>query len=504
MPEIEFGPIKIKYGKAMNVELSDIPTLFHKIPGASEILDEVFQAGLNKYQLYNRMVKRDSELNSAINKMAMLVERSYQGIVLHPGKDLSTEEQSMLDLAKIKARKLQFEKRFYTIARRLLIDGDVIIVKNLKQNRLNFLPMELMTALNDISQQAAPGNPNTLTDIWSGPPGVYIFNESSGSSAWKLYKPSEIMHVALSNDAEMVVDNQGRTTWGIWSQSPMEALRPIIFWRLSTIVNDMIWRKLYLPREHHEIDLTDVLDPSQYPGDTITERRTAALVAGSKAIDDYIAKLKNQMPDQGYVTPKVAGPDGKDRSSVNVSIIEPKSTTYVSPNELLLQLGQEISDAFFTKTVSETKASYSAELVAASVEQLMAEFLAERVKEYLLDLLIEALGNPPNAEDLDIKLQLILPKDMESLARQVAVLAAANIYTINEMREVLGMDPLTDDDRKLLEEEIKMRKGPGGGAVVGPNALTADEVASQSKRAVARSKDKVQTPRSDLANQKTT
>jgi len=494
MPEISFGQLKILYGDKMTVGLSDIPALFHRIPGATEILDEVFAPGLNKYQLYNRMVKRDSDLNTAIMKMSILVERCYQGIMYHPGEDLEDKEKTFLKTAQRKALDLKFDQRFYVIARRLLIDGDVIAVKHLDVNRLDFLPMEMMTAANKMEDL-------TSVQILSGPPGVYIFNEFYGEPGRKLYKPEEVMHIALANDAEMVTDNQNRLTWGIWSQSPLEALRPIILWRLSTIVNDMIWRKLYLPREHHEIDLTDVLNPDQYDGDTMTERRAAALVAGAKAIEAYIAKLKNQMPDQGYVTPKVGEVKG-----VDINIIEPKSTTYVSPNELLKQLAQGVQDTYFVKSVSQTKESFAAELVAASIEQLMAEFLAQLIKNYLLVLLREALGNTLEAEELDIKLQLILPKDVESLTRQVAVLASANIYTINEMREVLGKDPLTEDDRVLLEEEIAMRKGPSAGpfgSTTGPNANSPDETAAQIKRGVPQSKDKVQTPQSDKANQKT-
>jgi len=144
-------------------------------------------------------------------------------------------------------------------------------------------------------------------------------------------------------------------------------------------------------------------------------------------------------------------------------------------------------------------------LVASSLEQSMAEFIATIIKDALLDILREALGNPEGADELDIKLQLIMPKDVEVLTRQVAVLASAKIYTINEMRDVLGKDPLTEEDRELLfEEQKKLNESANPfGNSLGPNANTADETAAQTKRGKANSKDNVQTPQSDHANQKT-
>jgi len=491
--QIDLGPIHIKYDSAkMDVALTDIPTLFHKIPGATDILSEVFQTGLNRYQLYNRLVRRDSMLNAALTKMAMMAARAYKGVILHPGEDLSGAENTILTAAQKKAEAFRFRELFYSCARRLLIDGDVVLTKDLPNARLNVLPMGMMTALN--SMKDLENHP----EIVSGPPGVYIYNEAAGASGWKVYKASDVVHVAIGNDVDEVTDNQGRVTWGIWSQSPIEALRPILFWRLQTMVNDMVWRKLYLPREHHVIDLTDVLNPGLYQGDTIDERKAAALKAGATAIDAYIEKLKNQMPDQGYVTPKVG-----DVKGVEISVIEPKSTTYVTPNDLLRQLGQAVTDTYFSKVGSEIKESYAAELVSSSYEQLAAEHYAGIIKDSLLTVLKESLeGDLEVINQLDLKLQLILPKDVETLTRQVAVVASSKIYTINEMREILGKDPLTEDDRELLFKELERLKNASQN-ILGPNANTSEEEAAQAKRGKPGSTSDAVTPENKFTSQKT-
>jgi len=122
--------IRVRLGNMISGEkkvvLTNIPDLFHKIPGATDILDEVYDASLNRYQLYNRMIKRDAELNAAVNKIAMLVERAYQGIILHPGEEYTDDEKVFLKEAQVLAGKMKFKKRFHMIARRLQIDGDVL------------------------------------------------------------------------------------------------------------------------------------------------------------------------------------------------------------------------------------------------------------------------------------------------------------------------------------------------------------------------------------------
>ena len=49
---MRFGPVEItvfgdKGKETLQIDLSDIPSLLHKIPGATDILAQVFQEGLN-------------------------------------------------------------------------------------------------------------------------------------------------------------------------------------------------------------------------------------------------------------------------------------------------------------------------------------------------------------------------------------------------------------------------------------------------------------------------
>ena len=282
---------------------------------------------------------------------------------------------------------------------------------------------------------------------------MYVYDE--GGPNQHTYRRKSIMHIPLNNRAEHVKDSVDRWTWGIWSHSPLESLRPDVYWALSSKVNDMIWRRLYLPREHHQLDVTDLMDISRYEGDDENERRNSAIEAVSSAITTYIDGLKGQLPDQGYVTPKVG-----DVEAVTINIIEPKTTNYVSPNELLQQLSSTIASAYYTRLSDKTSSSYAAEHIIASDTQVAAEYLAEVIKYYVLEEVKSWYEDNVHVEKLDIRLQLILPKDMESLVRESAVLRAAGVMTIDEIRvRYLGLDPLTEEQRKQLEEEEAMSRG---------------------------------------------
>lgn len=494
---MKFGPVEIKLigsegEQRYEVDLSDIPALFHKIPGATDILDTVFQSGINRYQLYGRMVARDTAANAAINKLAMFVERCYQGMILHPGEELTEEEKEFLKEVQKEADRLKFKKIFYAAARRICIDGDAII--NLKRLaagwRLDFLPMTKMTA---IRQRGDLHKTNAEDDYYSGPARWYVYDE--GNAAEHVYRATNIVHIPLNNMAEVVEDIIGRNTWGIWSHSPMESLRPEMYWKLSSVVNDMIWRKLYLPREHHEIDLTDMLDLEKYEGDTIDERRAAAMTAVAKAISEYIDQIKLQMPDQGYVTPKVG-----ELSAVKITVIEPKSTTYVSPNQLLKQLSSNIASAYYVRLTSDTSASFAAEHIIASDTQVAAEYIAGLIKEELLGVLRERFASSAHVDKVDIRLQLILPKDVENLVRESAVLRASGTVLIDEIRvRWLGLDPLTTEQRETLATEMAMTSS---GFAQSMDQIIRDFVRRKPDEEAGRS-DREQTPESEHENQLT-
>jgi len=456
---MKLGPVEVTLSTRAGEEykykiaLSEISSVFQKIPGATDILDEVYQEGMNRYELFNKMVSRDSGLNSAINKLAMLVERAYQGVYIHPGDQEEESEKEFLEQVKKDVEHLKIGELFYACARRLCIDGDVVInVKRLSSgHRWDFLPMMKVTALRSASHVGQSTDDGS--SLYSGPANVYVYDE--GGVNQHIYRRKSIIHIPLNNKAEQVMDSFGRWTWGIWSHSPLESLRPDVYWALSSKVNDMMWRRLYLPREHHQLDVTDLMDLSRYEGDDESERREAAISAVSSAITTYIDGLKGQLPDQGYVTPKVG-----EVNAVTIEIIEPKSTNYVSPNELLQQLSSTIAAAYYTRLSDKTSSSYAAEHIIASDTQVAAEYLAKTIKRYILAEVKSWYEGNEHAEKLDIRLQLILPKDMESLVRESAVLRAAGVMTIDEIRvRYLGLDPLTDEQRKQLEKEEAMTRG---------------------------------------------
>ena len=156
---MQVGPFEIKLTTKGGEEykykigLSDISSIFHKIPGATDILDEVYSSEKNKYELYAAMDKRSSALHTAVNKIAMLTRRCYQGLYLHPGDQEEPEEKVFLEKVRNETKRLRIPDFFFAAARRLCLDGDVVVVKKRisRLPRWDFLPLQKMTALGSAS-----------------------------------------------------------------------------------------------------------------------------------------------------------------------------------------------------------------------------------------------------------------------------------------------------------------------------------------------------------------
>jgi len=427
------------------VRLQELPVLpyLRALPSTEEIaifLGKVPQ--MNKYEIYRELVRRDPQLNYAITQMSMLVQKSYRGITLKAGPTLEEREKRLLEAAQKDADRLNFEKLFFITAKNLLTYGDFICLKNYDHDGkivfLQPLPIPYVTILEDLDQKN-----NVAAQIFEA--NFYILNE--GTEKEQDYTKDEIVHFALDNYAEEVNDLKGRYTFSVWSVSPLESLKTILFWKLSTILTDILWRKRSVPREHHKLDLS-AFSPELFSGATLEERINKAKKAAEDELKSYAERVRARKPDEGYITGK----------GVEIEYIEPKKVTYVSPNELIAQLDNIISQCFgiFPAT------TYATAVYAGSYTMLYAEVVATRIKEKLLEVLKENLKDKFDEDELaklDIKLEIILARDRSEVIRQIAVLAATGAFTRDELRELLGFLPLTEEQKKELTEIMVSGRG---------------------------------------------
>jgi hypothetical protein len=150
--------------------------------------------------------------------------------------------------------------------------------------------------------------------------------------------------------------------------------------------------------------------------------------------------------------------------------------SYASPNDLIDQINTSIREGIGAYTIG--KGTYATELVISSYVILMPDHLAYKIKRQLLELLRLHLAKKyktPADElaKLDLRLSLVLDILKGELVRQMAILAATGTLTIDELREYVGKDQLTDEQvARLIQIKGKGRTGEFAQTLLDILALT--------------------------------
>ena len=411
-----------------------------------------------RYDWYWRMYQYDSDVYGAVNRKARLIQRTYHGIIIKPGRQLSDDEKRLLEQANRLATQLHFNELFFSIAKHLLIYGDDILYKS-TNGQLVRLPIRYLTILesrNQIMDLSAQVFKRKL----------YVLNEEDESKR-RIFTADEVLHFSIDPLGDEVYDRMGRYTFGVWSISPLEPIRTLCFFKQQILTADILWRARNVPRIQHKLDLS-MFNPDRFKGSTLEERLNAARQAAQNIIDEYRQNVaQKKSPLQDWITDK----------SVEIEYIEPKTARYMSPNDLLDQMSREI---YTSIGVSEsavrgrTRGTFASELVVSSYLTADAFEIARNIARVLLEYLKEKLREKfgDNVDKLDIKLQLILDIDRSELVRQVAVLRSTNILTSDELREMLGYEPLTDEQRGELQETTKRGR-------IGDHSRTLNDIVSK-------------------------
>ena len=465
------------WGKVAESEKSSQKKVFHTAPPpityalASAL--KPFEAGKNRYQLYRDFTHMDPELDSALTRVALMAAYAYKGVQIHTGQDLSENEKEIMRILKSFDETFDIHDLMFSITYHLMRDGDDVYIGYFSDGvgllQLQPLPIEIVTALNNKDQMSGTISSTSLATLM---PGVYITNPSvyvtnEGSEAQQIFPENpnqKIFHFALSNRAEMITDILGRKTFGVWSKSPLESIESRVLWKQAILIADILWRYRNVPREEHILDLS-AYDPANFAGETIEARIAAAKTAATAAITEYATGISKKNVDQGYV-------HGKD---VEIKYVEPQKTTWVEPNSVTDQINQSI---YASTSVPEAaiigrgRSTFATELVVASYTILLPEFLVYKIKRVLLSIIREHLRrinikrtNKFTEEEIasiDIKTSLILQIFMGELIRQTALLAATGSFTLDELRDRVGLDPVTDEQVKRLVEIVQKSGGRAG------------------------------------------
>jgi hypothetical protein len=128
----------------------------------------------------------------------------------------------------------------------------------------------------------------------------------------------------------------------------------------------------------------------------------------------------------------------------------------MAANDIIQQLNNQIFIALTTpKSIlaGGASGSYASELVVTNYVAIKVISLANKIKPIILENMRKRLLKR-NAlypvDRLDIKIDMILSNSKLELYRQAAIMGALGIFTDTEIRELLGNEPLREDQKANL------------------------------------------------------
>lgn len=414
-----------------------------------------------RYGRYREMLANDGELRAAVDGFAFMTQHAFNAVVIHPGHEMSEGEKNLIEIARDFADHLELGECFYACGNNIIRDGDIVIAirKSVDPWELVFLPMEYITAVGSLDEIGDSSRVITQATY-------YILNEQNlffgGIQHGQIgleellegrdyYHKDNIIHISWNSKGTVVVDNFGRTCYNVWSMSRLQSIQKNFEWKMNMGDIDITWRNKMVPRLHHQLNMESYA-PEKFTG-AWEDRLIASRAAGQSVLTEYAKNSEYKHPDQDHIT----------GDAVNISVIEPQSTTYHAPNELFeyfISVYCAITGTPKAAIKGESQGSYAAELLINQYASMRAEIIAKKIGRhfttFIRDYLVHLYKQNTKAfskkaiKDIEVQVNLMFNKDFRELGRFISLLAASGILTQDELRKYLGMLPLTDKEQERL------------------------------------------------------
>lgn len=446
--------IRVGVGSAPAVAAYDLQ--FPVLIPLNELYTKLSQTK-NEKMVFRLLKESDPELAGAIDRISKMVRVSYDGIGLKTEETIATNEEELTKALKEFEDEYNIQSYFYTIADQLQTYGDAVYVTTFEEgiglSQFVSLPMEYLTAVETTAQIT-----DVNTQIFTA--NIFVLNETSEEKQ-RTWTSDEVTQFSLNKRAATVYDLLRRYTYGVWSVSPIESLKSTLMWKLVLKINDIMLRQHLVPRQHHKIDLS-AFNPMNFPGETLEARFAAAQTAAMLYLKKYKETVATPMKqvDKSVIT-------GMD---VIIEYLEPKGVSYVDPNNLVKEINQSIWAAIApieTAVTGRGERSYASELVVSSYSILVAETLGDIIRDQMLEIVKKHIQSKyPGVYDADLNniqmnIQLVLGIERGERIRQGAVMMASDALTADEFRAMVGLPPLTDEQKEEIAEKKAAAAGPG-------------------------------------------
>lgn len=400
---------------------------------------------MKEEEVYEQLFVWEPEIGGAVDRIGTLVGQSYQGLYLKGVEEvLDPKEKRTLELSNEIAEKIDVRSQMEALSRLLMIFGNVIVHWSDKEHtQYQILPNKYMTI---VPSKDLIGNPTidllTTNDY-------YVFKE--GTTNQIVYPKSTITHIKYDDTPVFVKDFSNRWTYGLYSISPVHRTVIPVWWKRQTMITDIMWRMRNVPREHHKIK-SEMFSLDKYDG-SISQRRTSAKSDATSTIQEYIESLETQMPDQGYVS----------LDSIDITPIDSKSAGYMKTNELIDQLDSKIWTALNVPASivnGTTAGSYASELAVSNYVSAKVVQLSMKVRGIILECIrarVKQIDPALPVNKIDIKVELIMATSRLEIVREASIMASLGVFTDTELRDHMGWEPLTNDQREHLVQSSRVR-----------------------------------------------
>jgi hypothetical protein len=409
----------------------------------------------NKIELYDMMCDIDPILRGAVSSFGSVIEEMFGGFKMRAGSKMDAMEKEVLKEAEEFILERRLKRLAFSWGKKILRYGDAI-TEVLSENddgngvtHVRSIPLSICTILEGEHQiqSTEDSEDDKKAQVWKE--GLFVVNEWDPDTR-ETFPPENIIHLSLDPEESKVVDINERTTYNVWSKSPIAPLETDILWKATMTETDILHRRRVVPREHHQLDLA-AFSPRFYTG-TQASRISAAEAAATAAVGRYSGSMKNIEPDQEYITGK----------QTEIKIVEPKSTNYMKPNEQIAQVNGDITTVGASLVAVRGEKSYATAYIAASLAIIDVKSGAREVFWGLLELVRRHLrskmgkSHEKAIKNLQIKRNVIFEQQLAELSSVVTALAATKVYTPDQLRAKMGDDPLTDEEKKELKEYKKL------------------------------------------------
>lgn len=395
---------------------------------------------LTEEEIYEQLYTWEPEIGGAIDRMSTMVGESFKycclrGDVERPGK---LHDKMVKDANRI-AEEIDVRNYFEIFSEILMLHGNLFLEP--KDLSLYILPNRYVTLIDRRERLTGAAGSNIAETIIMEPNMLVLYE---GDTAQRILSKDKFIHVKYKSTPLYTRDSRGRTCFGVYSPSPLHRVILPVWWKRQTMIIDIMWRLMNVPREHHKID-AQMFSLDKYQGDNAT-KRAAALADATAYLADYTEKLKNKVPDQGYAT----------LSTVEIEKLDNKSSSYMQTNELINQINSQIWTALNmpkSMIAGESTSSYASELVIAGYVTQKVNQVSSKLKPIILRILRERLlmlNSSYPVEDLDMFMDLDIAVTELEKFRQMAIMASLELFTDDEIRGYAQFKPLREDQRDRI------------------------------------------------------